>query len=163
MDLHFIESIIWYSLHLHPSLPSTQSSVGKRRIELTSSEISRQPATLTRSMCVLKLPHVSNVAIKPRPFLLAPRSFLASERSLCCEFWSQRQVVSREVHRLSTRLICMRTKRSPERVCLVKVVSSAAALCRYFLPELRQKHCLFCLPTRSSFEDIIHNRAFTEA
>lgn len=107
--------------------------------------------------------HASDLTVKWRAFLLAARSFRASECSLCREGSPQRQVGSRQVHQLSTRLICIRTKRSLEQVCLVKVVCSAAALRRYFLPELWQKHCLFCLPTRSSFEDIIHSRAFTEA
>lgn len=52
----------------------------------------------------------------------------------------------------------MWTKRSRKHICLGNVVCSAAALCRYFLLEPRQKHCLLCLPARSSFEDIIHSR-----
>lgn len=33
---------------------------------------------------------------------------------------------------------------------------SPTALCRYFLHKLGQNHCLFCLPTCYSVEDIIH-------
>lgn len=120
-------------------------------------------ATLTKKVHALHQSHTIDLTVKWRAFLLAARSFRASECSLCREVSALRQVGSRQVHQLSTRLICIWTKRSLEQVCLVKVVCSAAALRRYFLPELWQKDCLFCLPTRSSFEDIIHSRAFTEA